>query len=172
MGLVGLASFACVWPGLIPTEIVVVVIWLRSRDRSASARQRLNSLGIVLGSVYLVPIANFFLLPLFDPAWAQLGPEWRRYWSPIFPIAPGALPILVIDVVSHFSSVVVRYVRPGALDVVFALLAALLTAALVYALTALAGQSRGRRACAIAIALVVSACGTVTMTGIVIASGV
>jgi len=171
MGLVALAALACVWPGLIPTEVVAVLTWAAARGGSGSARPRLASLGVVLAAVYLCPLANFVLLPLVDPAWSELGPDWRRDWSPLFPITPGVLLLLVVDCGTGLGAVL-RRISPNAVDVMLAFLASLATAAVVYALTRLAGQSRGRRAFAATLGFLWSAFSTLAMTVFVISRDV
>jgi hypothetical protein len=171
MGLVALAALACVWPGLIPTEVVAVLTWVAARDGSEPARARLASQGVVLVAVYLCPLANFVLIPLLDPAWSQFGPDWRRDWSPFFPITPGILPLAVVDSGIGVSAVLRRF-SPHTVDVIIAFLAALATAAIVYVLTLLAGQSQGRRAFAATLGFLWSAFSTFAMTVLVISMGV
>jgi hypothetical protein len=171
MGLVALAALACVWPGLIPTEVVAVLMWLAARGGSGPARGRLASLGVVLAAVYLCPLANFVLIPLLDPAWSQFGPAWRRDWSPFFPITPGILPVVVVDGGTGLGALV-RRMSPHAVDFMLAFLASLATAAIVYALTLLADQSRGRRALAAMLGFLWSAFSTVAMTVVVMSSSV
>jgi hypothetical protein len=171
MGLVALAALACVWPGLLPTEVVAVLTWVAARGGSGPARARLASLGVVLAAVYLCPLANFVLLPLLDPAWSQFGPDWRRDWSPFFPITPGVLPLAVVDSGTGLGAVLRRF-SPDAVDFMFAFLASLATAAVVYALTLLAGQSRGRRAFAATLGFLWSAFSTLAMTVVVISRSV
>ena len=58
MGLVALAALGCGWPGLLATEVVVVLTWAAARDGSELRRARLVSLGVVLAAVYLPLLAN------------------------------------------------------------------------------------------------------------------
>jgi hypothetical protein len=163
MGLVAVAALACVWPGLIPTEVVAVLTWVGARGGSAPARARLASLGVVLVAVYLCPLANFVLVPLLGSDSPQFGPEWRRDWSPLFPITPGVLPLIVIDCGTGLGAVLQR-INPDAFDVMLAVLASLAAAVVVYALTLLAGQSRGRRVVAATLGFLWSAFSTLAMT--------
>jgi len=167
MGLVALAALACVWPGLIPTEFVAVLTWVAARGGSGPARARLASLGVVLAAVYLCPLANFAVLPLLDPAWSAFGADWRREWSPIFPITPGVLPIAAVDSGTGLGALLRRF-SPDAVDVILTVLASLATAAVVTALTLLAGQSRRRRAFAATLGFLWSAVSTLAMTAVVI----
>ena len=59
MGLIVLVALACVWPGLIPTEVLGIYYWVRARRGVAAARERLISFGIVVGAVYSCSLANF-----------------------------------------------------------------------------------------------------------------
>jgi hypothetical protein len=81
----------------------------------------------LFSSVYLCPLANFVLLLLLDPAWSQIGPAWRRDWSPFFPIAPGLLALVVLDSSTGFGIVRLR-IRPDLAEVVLVCLASLATA--------------------------------------------
>ena len=100
IGLVVVAALACVWPGLIPTEVVATVFyWLATRRDPGLARAGLVSLGMVLGSIYLIPLANFVAAPLLDPT--IVASKWRQDWSPLFPIAPGAMPICLLGGINH-----------------------------------------------------------------------
>jgi hypothetical protein len=64
MGLVALAALACIWPGFIPTEVLVVLVWVPARGGPLAARARLISLAVVLAAVYLYPLANFLISPI------------------------------------------------------------------------------------------------------------
>jgi hypothetical protein len=146
-GLVALVALACASPGIIPTEIVVVFFWLGARGGSERGRERLVSLGVVLGAMFLLPLANFVLPPLLDPAGIAVREWWRR-WMGFFPIAAGAV-LLVPVMVLH----------PGMLVISF-FLAPVATGPWLYALTRLAGRSWARRAAAAVLALLASAAGT------------
>ena len=150
MGLVALAALACVWPGLIATQVVAVLTWVRARRGSEPARGRLVSLGVVLAAVYFLPLANFFLVPAEYRSgyWYHHGANWPNKWSMAFPFVPGILPAFLL---SCFLPACLRSIllspsmRPHA-DVVGAVAGSLATAAVVYALTLLAGRSESRRA--------------------------
>jgi hypothetical protein len=83
------------------------------------------------------------------------------------PVTPGILPVLVVDSATGLSAVIRRF-RPGMENVVLAVLASLTTAAVVYALTLLAGRSRPRRAFAATLGFLWSAFSTLAMTVIVV----
>jgi hypothetical protein len=146
MALVGLAALACVRPTLIPAEVVAVLIWFAAGDGSEPDRARRVPLGTVLAALYLFPLINFILPLLFDPSgWSAFGSDWWSDWSPIFPIAPTAMPVLVVFKVTSLEQVFER-MRPGSSGAAYFVLSSLATAALVYALTLLAGRSSERRA--------------------------
>jgi hypothetical protein len=130
MGLIALVAIACVWPGLIPTEVLGVLFWVSARRYKAGARERLVSYGLVVAAVYVVPVANFWLATVLHPA--LHGPEWRAYWSPWFPVTPGVLQAWIVA--SRWHGDVALYVD-----------ASVLTAGWVWLLTLLAGRSRIRR---------------------------
>jgi hypothetical protein len=170
MGLVGLAALACVGPGFIPTEVVVVQVWVAARGGSDAARARLISLAVVLVAVYLYPLANFFLAPQIDPAWGT-GPDWRRTWSWCVPVVSGVVPaiLLELEVVTACGALFGSIVSPGWVDAVQVTIASLMTAAVIYALTLLAGHSRRRRAVAATLGFFNSVLGSLVIM-IIIAS--
>jgi hypothetical protein len=149
MGLIALVAIACVWPGLIPTVIVGVLFWVSARREKEGARERLVSYGVVVAAVYVVPIANFWVGTVFHPA--LQGPAWRADWSPYFPIMPAVVPAWLV-----------AFLLPRVVP--FYLVAPLLTAAWVYVLTLLAGQSRIRRIVVAVSGLLCSALGTWIVT--------
>src|SRR6516165_7301566 len=126
MGLVALVAIACVWPGLIPTEILGVLFSVSARRGEEGERERLVSYGVIVAAVYVVPLANFWLATVFHPA--LQGPAWRADWSPYFPIVPGVVQAWLLPFLSG------RIVP-------FYLVASLLAAAWVCVLTLLAGRS-------------------------------
>jgi hypothetical protein len=195
IGLVALAALACVWPGLIPTEVVAVLFWFASRGGSEQARGRLVSLGVVLAAVYLPALIGFVLAPILDPTingpqwrevWSPIFPiapgsrfnfevasgprRWREAWSPIFPIAPGSPPIYLLGLLSGLARQLDK-IRPGLGGDVEIVLASLTAAAEVGALTFLAGRSRVRRTIAATLGFLLAALGTWLMTLLVVATG-
>jgi len=169
MGLVALAALACVWPALIPTETLAVLVWVTSRGGSEAARARFTSLAMVLAATYLFPLANFWLVPMLDPAWGD-GEGWRRTWSGYFPIIPGILPTFLVEVFTNSNVFLRRIVGPRWVDLVQFTIASLMTAAVIYALTLLAGRSRGRRIIAATLGFLNSAAGSLVMNVLVIAA--
>ena len=168
MGLVALAALACVWPALIPTETLAVLVWVAARGGAEAARARFTSLAMVLAATYLGPLAILCLVPILDPVWSD-GAAWWRPWSGFFPIIPGILPTLLVEVftnvLTNSSSGVFlrRIVGPRWVDLVQLTIASLITAAVIYALTLLAGRSRGRRIIAATLGFLNSAAGSLVM---------
>ncbi len=162
MGLVALVALACVWPGLIPTQVVAVLVWFGATRATEGARGRRISLGVVLAAVYLPALANFVAAPLIVPILAG-APDWGEAWSRAFPFAPGTLPAFLVFGLTGIAKTVMGW-HPGLEVIVWAVLASLATAAEVYALTLLAGRSRTRRIVAGALGLLVSALGAYLLT--------
>jgi hypothetical protein len=162
MGLVALSSLACVWPALIPTETLAVLVWVAARGGAEAARARFSSLALVLAATYLFPLASFWLVPMLEPTWDGAG--WRRTWFGFFPIIPGILPSLLVEAFANSSVFLRKIVGPRWVDLVQLTIASLITAAVIYALTLLAGRSRGRRIIAASLGFLNSAVGSLVMS--------
>jgi hypothetical protein len=174
MGLVALAALACVWPALIPTETLAVLVWVAARGGSEAARARFTSLAMVLATTYLCPLVTFWLVPMLEPGWSD-GAAWRSTWSGFFPIIPGILPTILVEVFTNVSTnssygvFLRRIVGPRWVDLVQLTIASLITAAVIYALTWLAGRSRGRRIIAATLGFLNTAAGSLVMLRVIAA---
>jgi hypothetical protein len=122
MGLVALAALACVWPALIPTETLAVLVWVAARGGAQAVRARFTSLALVLAATYLGPLAILGLVSMLEPGWSDVV-RLGRTWSGFFPIIPGILPTLLVEVFTNVftnsSSVFLRrIVGPRWVDLV------------------------------------------------------
>jgi hypothetical protein len=141
LGLVALAAIGCAWPGIVPTEILAVLLWLQTRKGSEAATARLISLGVVVAAVYLPLVANFVWFP-----WSMNlkggAVDWRQEWSRVFLSVPGILPAMILGPVLELIR---PLLGPVLASVAFLALTSVLAAGLMYILTLLAGQSWRRR---------------------------
>ena len=103
---------------------------------------------------------------MLDPAWDD-GVGWRRTWSGYFPIMPSVLPTILVDVFTNSGVFLRRIVGSRWIDLVQVTIASLMTAAVIYALTLLAGRSRGRRIIAATLGFLNSAVGSVVITRVI-----
>lgn len=168
IGLVGLAALGCAWPGLIPTEVVAVLFWIRNRSGTEQERGRLVSLGVVIAALYGPALAGFVLKPLLDPTID--GPMWRKAWSPMFPYAPGCLAVYLIEIVTHFSTYLGQ-LRPRLGEFGAFGLASVIGAIEVGWLTVLAGGTRVGRIIVATLGVLLASIGVWLLTMLVIALG-